>query len=96
MLPSLHRLAPVPLPPVDLTHLTCTADAFDNQTWLCISPGSPYTNSMVLHWKKIFRPFLDKWEIKHAHINTRVILIKYYLYRGWIQPYLYSKAFQSA
>lgn len=95
-LPSLHRLAPAPLPPVDLTHLDGTANAFDNQTWLRISPGSPYTNSMMLHWKKIFRPFLDKWEIKHAHTNTRVILIKYYLYRGWIHAYLYSKAFQGA
>lgn len=56
MLPSLHRLVPVPLPPVDLMHLNGTADAFDNQTWLCMSPGSPYTNSMVLHWKKYSGP----------------------------------------
>lgn len=37
-------------------HLSDAADAFDNQPWLCTSPDSPYTDSVVLPWKEYSGP----------------------------------------
>lgn len=54
MLSHLHRLTPLPFSSVTLW---CdTADAFDNQPWLCTSPDSPYTDSVMLPWKEHLGP----------------------------------------
>lgn len=39
-----------------VSYLSDTADAFDNQPWLCTSPDSPYTDSVMLPWKEHLGP----------------------------------------